>query len=313
MKFRELFLSGIAVSVSLATVTAEASKGIPKNLNVRTTAYTHSEADHLQYGRKTAAGGQLKSGKSYTSAAADWSRFPLGTKFKIKGIDSTFVVDDYGRALVGTETIDLYHPSRGSMNRWGVRNVNIEILEFGDYEKSREILKQRTSYAHVRRMLAHIPKEQPPGLLDRMMAGNDPKPAPESKSPPASAPRLAPKPSALASAPVVAPRPVFVAATPPKPATAAPPRTVEPRPEDRLLAWEESRPKSVPAPAAASDPVPAPRVEPAKTKARKFVPLELASLERPPSPEINREQPKPAVNNRERQFRPLPASWRPDA
>src|SRR5678816_4659156 len=70
---------------------------------VRTTAYTHTEAG----GRRNAVGTRL-SGKNVKSAAADWSRWPLGTKFRIVGTDEVFQIDDYGSAPVGTGTIDLY-------------------------------------------------------------------------------------------------------------------------------------------------------------------------------------------------------------
>jgi 3D (Asp-Asp-Asp) domain-containing protein len=46
-------------------------------LKVRTTAYTHTESDHIRYQKKNAIGTQLKYGKT-RSAAADWSIFPLG-------------------------------------------------------------------------------------------------------------------------------------------------------------------------------------------------------------------------------------------
>src|SRR5579862_6853893 len=85
---------------------------------VRTTAYTHTEAG----GAKNAIGCHLSSGK-INSAAADWSRFPLGTKFKILTTGEVFLVDDYGSALIGTNTIDLYKTSRSAMRNWGVRNV----------------------------------------------------------------------------------------------------------------------------------------------------------------------------------------------
>jgi 3D (Asp-Asp-Asp) domain-containing protein len=103
---------------------------------VRTTAYTHSESDHIQYGRKSAAGGTLKYGSQVRSAAADWSKYPLGTRFMIEGLPYEYVVDDYGSALVGTETIDIYKPEKGSMNNWGVRNVPIRVLEWGSFEES---------------------------------------------------------------------------------------------------------------------------------------------------------------------------------
>ena len=123
---------------------------------VRTTAYTHSESDHLIYGRLSALGSPLKFG-NIRSAAADWSRYPLGTKFRIKGQPSVvYEVDDYGSALVGTNTIDLYCPTRGMMDRWGVRNVGIEVLEWGSYSRSAEVMRNRVHYPHVRRMLTDI-------------------------------------------------------------------------------------------------------------------------------------------------------------
>ncbi len=125
-------------------------------MTVRTTAYTHTESDHLVYGRKNALDSSLRLSRNYTSAASDWSRFPVGTKFRIKGGNRTYVIDDYGSALVGTDTIDIYHPSKKAMNQWGVRYVEIEILKWGDYERSRQILQERKGYSHVRKMLAGI-------------------------------------------------------------------------------------------------------------------------------------------------------------
>lgn len=128
----------------------------PQMLRVRTTAYTHNEWDHLKYGRRTAAGGRLQYG-AVRSAAADWSRFPVGTTFRIAGEPGVvYQVDDYGGALVGTNTIDIYKPTFASMNRWGVRHVEIEIINWGSYEQSRKILNPRTRWSHVRRMLNAI-------------------------------------------------------------------------------------------------------------------------------------------------------------
>jgi 3D (Asp-Asp-Asp) domain-containing protein len=97
---------------------------------VRTTAYTHEEADHQAYGRSNAIGTTLQCSRNYTSAAADWSRFPLGTKFQIVGEPTVYVIDDCGGALYGTNTIDIYRPNMASMNAWGTRHVQIKILEW---------------------------------------------------------------------------------------------------------------------------------------------------------------------------------------
>lgn len=123
---------------------------------IRTTAYTHSEADHIKYGSRTASGTALKYGQ-LRSAAADWSVYPVGTVFQIEGDKALYIVDDYGSALVGTRTIDLYKPSSYSMNLWGVRKVSIRILKWGSFEKSLAILKPRKSKAsHVREMVTRL-------------------------------------------------------------------------------------------------------------------------------------------------------------
>lgn len=124
-------------------------------MKIRTTAYTHSESDHVRYGARNALGGQLCCG-AINSAAADWSRFPAGTLFRISATGEVFQVDDYGWMLAGTNTIDLYKPSRSSMNEWGVRRVTIEVLQWGDPRKSYAVLKPRDKHRHVRRMVKQI-------------------------------------------------------------------------------------------------------------------------------------------------------------
>jgi 3D (Asp-Asp-Asp) domain-containing protein len=134
------------------------SQGAPKATNatpapqgrceVRTTAYTCSRHST----ERNANSSQLKAG-DLKSAAADWSRFPLGTKFNVCGTHQTYVVDDYGPALVGTNKIDLYMPSLREMCHWGVRKVTIDIIEPGSYARSLALLKQRKRVPYVRRMV----------------------------------------------------------------------------------------------------------------------------------------------------------------
>ncbi len=125
-------------------------------MKVRTTAYTDTESDHLRYGKSNAAGTTLLGAGEVRSAAADWARWPAGTKFMILSTGQVYEVDDYGWALSGRNTIDLYCPNWAQMNNWGVRRVTIQILEWGDPWKSYHILKPRRDYAHVRRMLDEI-------------------------------------------------------------------------------------------------------------------------------------------------------------
>lgn len=125
-------------------------------MRVRTTAYCHDESDHIVYGVKNAIGTNLKFG-SVRSAAADWSRFPVGTKFRIAGQPGVvYEVDDYGSALVGTGTIDLYKPSQSMMDEWGVRHVDIEVIQWGSYQRSMELMRDRTKWKHVRAMMEGI-------------------------------------------------------------------------------------------------------------------------------------------------------------
>ena len=124
--------------------------------NVRTTAYTRAERG----GRKNAVGTYL-SGRHVMSAAADWSKFPLGTRFRICSTREEYIIDDYGIALVGTNTIDLYKPTKLEMKRWGVRNVDIDILQWGSEEKSLQVLGPRAKHPHVQSMLVALHKKTP--------------------------------------------------------------------------------------------------------------------------------------------------------
>lgn len=158
--FSGLALLAAGAPVLCADDADGAAKKVVFTTRVRTTAYTHTEADHLKYGTKTALGTELRHSPEYHSAAADWSRFPLGTKFRIKGYDRVFVVDDYGKALVGSNTIDLYFPTMEGMKLWGARWVEIDVLEFGSFHESRKILASRATYPHCLAMLAAMTGDQ---------------------------------------------------------------------------------------------------------------------------------------------------------
>ena len=196
---------------------------------VRTTAYTHTESDHTQYGAHNALGGTLHAagpairraentrgipadlGQAFAyqqatssgaphqpfsiegppqttrprithhgkvrrssrrtaratrksprigSAAADWSRWPLGTTFRLLSTGQIYRVEDYGWALSGRNTIDLYMASRRDMNAWGARQEPIEILKWGDPEESLRVLGPRQKYKHIRRMILELQGNQ---------------------------------------------------------------------------------------------------------------------------------------------------------
>lgn len=123
--------------------------------NVRTTAYTRAECG----GRCNALGARLSS-RHVMSAASDWSVFPLGTRFRIVDTKEEYVIDDYGTALIGTSTIDLYKPTKLEMKRWGVRNVGIDILKWGSNEESLRVLGPRAKHATVRQMITGLQKKK---------------------------------------------------------------------------------------------------------------------------------------------------------
>lgn len=193
--------------------------------NVRTTAYTHTEADHLPYSNHNALGGELhaagpaihraeysasaisvaevdevrRASNSGTalqpfltesrstkttvtttttrvtktvrgakraiavnkpprigSAAADWSRWPMGTTFRLLSTGQIYRVEDYGWALSGRNTIDLYMATPRDMNAWGARQEPIQVLRWGDPQQSLQILQTHTDYKHIKRMVLEL-------------------------------------------------------------------------------------------------------------------------------------------------------------
>ncbi len=198
--------------------------------HVRTTAYTHTEADHRQYSNRNALGGELHAAgpaihraeigpsatlayeapraipvdedSSYSpplkhfstqerepvtpgpkraprarpvkptrnvkravavarppqigSAAADWSRWPAGTVFRLLSTGQNYRVEDYGWALSGRNTIDLYMANKREMNNWGAREEAIEILKWGDPDESLQFLRRHQDYRHIKRMVLEL-------------------------------------------------------------------------------------------------------------------------------------------------------------
>jgi 3D (Asp-Asp-Asp) domain-containing protein len=138
------------------TAVEQANSHLGRMNNVRTTAYTCVEKG----GRKNALGKYL-SGRHIMSAAADWSRFPVGTRFRIVRTREEYIIDDYGTALVGTNTIDLYKPTKLEMKRWGVQNVDIDILQWGSEQKSLEVLGPRLKHPQVQQMVVALHRKNP--------------------------------------------------------------------------------------------------------------------------------------------------------
>ena len=157
MKFIHLSFSGIFLLLAGCAqqgpgILGEALRGTPhpgKVYRVKTTAYV---------GKRNAVGRSLQYG-TVTSAAADWSEFPLGTRFRVMENGRDYVIDDYGSAMVGTRIIDLYMPHHRAMSDWGTRTVEIEILEWGSPRRSLEVLSPRENTSYVRKMLASLRRQ----------------------------------------------------------------------------------------------------------------------------------------------------------
>ncbi len=128
-----------------------------ERMTVRTTAYTHTEPG----GVNNAIGTRLRFGGDTYSAASDWSWLPLGTRFRMVENGRIYVIEDYGSALVGRKTVDLYMPNMKSVRGWGVRNIDIEILEWGSKAMSLKLLKPRATRGYIQTMVAELQKAVP--------------------------------------------------------------------------------------------------------------------------------------------------------
>ena len=65
-------------------------------------------------------------------------------------------VEDYGWALSGRNTIDLYMANQRDMNAWGARQEPIQVLHWGDRQQSLQFLQSHTDYKHIKRMVLEL-------------------------------------------------------------------------------------------------------------------------------------------------------------
>ena len=96
--------------------TSSSSSSVKKTLKVKAYAYTG--------GGYTATGTKAR----YGTLAVDPKVIPYGTKVYIKELDRVFVAEDCGGGIKG-KIIDIYMPSEAQCNRWGSRNITIQILK----------------------------------------------------------------------------------------------------------------------------------------------------------------------------------------
>ena len=226
MERRELFQFALGTCAILVLSACSSTRPLPAYeaplaksdfQTVRTTAYTHTESDHVEFSNHNALGGELHAAAppirraevapraqrvdddgddyrqaslsdvplqpfsmtetrtsrrsahgsaikrttttavaTYGSAAADWSRWPAGTIFRLLSTGQIYRVDDYGWALSGRNTIDLYMATPNEMNTWGARSEPIQILKWGDPDESLRFLRGHQNYRHIRRMVLEL-------------------------------------------------------------------------------------------------------------------------------------------------------------
>ncbi len=102
----------------------------------------------------TARGTRYQSG-SISSASADWSRWPVGTIFRVLATGDLYEVDDFTENVVGRNEMLLYKPLRPNVANSPRQYVTIEIITWGSPRKSAAILQQNRS-STAKRILAEL-------------------------------------------------------------------------------------------------------------------------------------------------------------
>jgi 3D (Asp-Asp-Asp) domain-containing protein len=120
----------------------------------RTTRVTKMTATTTRGAKRAVA--ISKSPPQIGSAAADWSRWPVGTTFRLLSTGQMYRVEDYGWALSGRNTIDLYMANQRDMNSWGARQEPIQVLHWGDPQESLQFLRGHQDYKHIKRMVLEL-------------------------------------------------------------------------------------------------------------------------------------------------------------
>ncbi len=129
-------------------ITGKAPRGEPaperaSYLKINVSSYAGAAADPSAP-PATARGTRYRSG-SISSAAADWSRFPAGTVFRVLATREVYEVDDYTDDIVGTNTILLYKPAVANIPASTTHYVTIEIVSWGSPRESAALLKTQKS------------------------------------------------------------------------------------------------------------------------------------------------------------------------
>ena len=104
-----------------------------KRISVKTTAYSNDDFS-INVARwrdqRTATNKPVKRGM----VAADWRVFPPGTRIYIPGYGEA-VVEDRGGGVKGFH-LDLFVDSYKEARKWGVRNMDVYVIEMGSLYKT---------------------------------------------------------------------------------------------------------------------------------------------------------------------------------
>jgi hypothetical protein len=76
--------------------------------------------------------------------------------FRLLSTGQVYRIEDYGWALAGRNTIDLYMANQRDMNEWGARHEPIQILQWGNSEESLRLLRSHQNYRHIKRMVLEL-------------------------------------------------------------------------------------------------------------------------------------------------------------
>jgi 3D (Asp-Asp-Asp) domain-containing protein len=129
-------------------------KGTRVETAVTTTRVTKTTPTTARGAKRTVATSKVP--PQIGSAAADWSRWPMGTTFRLLSTGQMYRVEDYGWALSGRNTIDLYMANQRDMNAWGARQEPIQVLHWGDPRESLQVLQSHQNYRHIKRMVLEL-------------------------------------------------------------------------------------------------------------------------------------------------------------
>jgi uncharacterized protein YabE (DUF348 family) len=122
---QKIVATGTAVAVAATAATSRGGDfSASKVINMKTTAYNSAET-----GSNITASGAVavRNASGYSTIAVDPSVIPLGTKVYVEGYGYA-IAQDTGGAIKGN-IIDLYFNSMSEVNAWGVKYVNVYILQ----------------------------------------------------------------------------------------------------------------------------------------------------------------------------------------